>query len=57
LDAEQLFYMRSRGVPAEEARMILVRAFLAEALDPITHEATRAAMELAIENWWERQAA
>lgn len=56
LDAEQLFYLRSRGVPAAEARMMLVRAFLDEALEPITHEATRSAMELAIAGWWERQA-
>ena len=57
LDAEQLFYLRSRGVPAEEARMMLVHAFLAEALDPITHEGARAAMEAVIDGWWERQAA
>jgi Fe-S cluster assembly protein SufD len=57
LDAEQLFYLRSRGIAEAEARSILVRAFLAEALDPITHEAGRTAMETAIERWWERQAA
>ena len=57
LDAEQLFYLRSRGVPAAEARTMLVRAFLAEALDPITHEPARAAMEAAIDAWWDRQAA
>jgi Fe-S cluster assembly protein SufD len=57
LDTNQLFYLRSRGVPEAEARAILVRAFLAEALDPITHEAARAALEAAVENWWERQAA
>jgi Fe-S cluster assembly protein SufD len=54
LDAEQLFYLRSRGVPEAEARTMLVRAFLSEALDPITHEAGRAAMEAAIAAWWER---
>ena len=54
LDAEQLFYLRSRGVPEAEARTMLVRAFLSEALDPITHEAGRAAMEAAIATWWER---
>ena len=27
LDAEQLFYLRSRGIPDQEARSILVRAF------------------------------
>ena len=52
LDADQLFYLRSRGVPEPEARAILVRAFLAEALDPIAHEEARAAMEAAIAAWW-----
>ena len=57
LDADQMFYLRSRGVPEAESRAILVRAFLSEALDPITHEPTRLAMEAAIETWWARQAA
>ncbi|MBN8892823.1 MAG: Fe-S cluster assembly protein SufD [Rhodospirillales bacterium 70-18] len=57
LDAAQLFYLRSRGVPEAEARAILVRAFLSEALDPITHEAGRAALEQAVAAWWETQAA
>jgi Fe-S cluster assembly protein SufD len=55
LDADQLFYLRSRGVPEPDARSMLVRAFLAEALDPITYEPGRAAMEAAINAWWERQ--
>ncbi|MCP1195254.1 Fe-S cluster assembly protein SufD [Acetobacter senegalensis] len=32
LDDEQMFYLRSRGVPEVEARQILIHAFLAEAL-------------------------
>jgi Fe-S cluster assembly protein SufD len=32
LDERALFYLRSRGVPAEQARMLLVRAFCAVAL-------------------------
>jgi Fe-S cluster assembly protein SufD len=56
LDADQLFYLRSRGVPDGEARTMLVRAFLSEALDPISHETARAAMEAAIAAWWDRQA-
>ena len=56
LDADQLFYLRSRGVPETEARAILVRAFLAEAMDPIRHEEARHLLERAIEGWWERQA-
>ncbi len=57
LDGEQLFYLRSRGIPPDIARAMLVRAFLAEALDPIAHEAGRAALEGAIERWWQRQPA
>ncbi len=56
LDANQLFYLRSRGVPEAEARAMLVRAFLSEALDPITHDEARAAMEAAISAWWEHSA-
>jgi Fe-S cluster assembly protein SufD len=57
LDADQLFYLRSRGIGEADARSMLVRAFLAEALDPIAHEPTRAAMEHAIDGWWLRHSA
>ncbi len=53
LDSDQLFYLRSRGVPEAEARSILVRAFLNEALDPISHDAAREAMEGLIASWWD----
>ncbi len=57
LDAEQMFYLRSRGIPDAEARSILVRAFLAEALDAVTDETIRSRLEAAVEQWWERQKA
>jgi len=57
LDAEQLFYLRSRGIPDREARSILVRAFLAEALDPVTNDIARGLLEAAVARWWEGQAA
>ena len=57
LDPEHFFYLRSRGIGAEQARGMLVRAFLAEALDPIAHEPTRLAMEAAVETWWQGQTA
>jgi Fe-S cluster assembly protein SufD len=57
LDPDQLFYLRSRGVPEAEARTLLVRAFLNEALDPIAHEAAREAMEGMIASWWEGRTA
>jgi Fe-S cluster assembly protein SufD len=56
LDAEQLFYLRSRGIPDAEARSILVRAFLAEALDAVADDTIRGRLETAVERWWERQA-
>jgi Fe-S cluster assembly protein SufD len=57
LDAEQIFYLRSRGIPEAEARAILVRAFLAEALDVVANEPIRAALDRAVESWWTREAA
>ncbi|HEY0206121.1 MAG TPA: Fe-S cluster assembly protein SufD [Acetobacteraceae bacterium] len=57
LDIEQLFYLRSRGIPEAEARAILVRSFLSEAMDPIQHDGARAMLERAIEQWWERRPA
>jgi Fe-S cluster assembly protein SufD len=57
LDADQLFYLRSRGIPDQEARSILVRAFLAEALDPVTNDMARGLLEDAVTRWWEGQAA
>jgi Fe-S cluster assembly protein SufD len=55
LDAEQMFYLRSRGIPDHEARSILVRAFLAEALDAVADDTIRSKLEAAVERWWERQ--
>jgi Fe-S cluster assembly protein SufD len=52
LDAEQLFYLASRGIPKAEARAILVRAFLAEALDLVANEAARKLLERNIDSWW-----
>jgi Fe-S cluster assembly protein SufD len=57
LDAEQLFYLRSRGIPDQEARALLVRAFLQEGLDDVTNEPIRAIMEASVQGWWDRQSA
>jgi Fe-S cluster assembly protein SufD len=57
LDAEQLFYLRSRGVPESAARAMLVRAFLTEAIDLVTNETIRATLGEKIDAWWGRQAA
>ncbi len=55
LDAEQIFYLRSRGIPAAEARAMLVRGFLAEALADIAAGPARTMLEQAVELWWRRQ--
>jgi Fe-S cluster assembly protein SufD len=57
LDPAQLFYLRTRGVPEAEARAMLVRAFLAEALDLVDNATARAALESALTGWWEQEAA
>jgi Fe-S cluster assembly protein SufD len=57
LDTEQMFYLRSRGIPDNEARSILVHAFLAEALDAVADAAIRKRLETAVEQWWEKQKA
>jgi Fe-S cluster assembly protein SufD len=57
LNTDQLFYLRTRGIPEAEARAMLVRAFLDDALQAVTHEAGRALLEQAVAGWWLRQAA
>lgn len=52
LDPEQLFYLRSRGISADVARMMLVRAFLTDAFEAVSHEGLRAVFEHAVEGWW-----
>lgn len=57
LDAEQIFYLRSRGIPETAARAMLIRAFLAGALETIADEAVRAVLDARIGAWWERHRA
>jgi Fe-S cluster assembly protein SufD len=45
LDDEQLFYLRSRGVPAVEARALLTYAFARDVLLRIWHDGMREYME------------
>jgi len=41
LDGESLFYLRSRGIPEAEARALLMRAFLEEAIEGISNDEMR----------------
>jgi len=57
LDEAQLFYLRARGIPAATARSMLVEAFLTEAVEGVTDETAKAALDEAVAGWWEREAA
>ncbi|GAB6854672.1 Fe-S cluster assembly protein SufD [Asaia astilbis] len=57
LDDEQLFYLRARGIPQAEARAILVRAFLLDALALVTDEAAYALLDQRVEAWWQKREA
>lgn len=41
LDAEALFYMRTRGIPEAEARNMLMQAFMADVIDTVRMEGLR----------------
>jgi Fe-S cluster assembly protein SufD len=45
LDATALFYLRSRGLDANQARMLLIRAFAESILETIEPQGLRAALE------------
>jgi len=52
LDRAALFYLESRGVTPDEARGLLTRAFVADALDRIGEEDVRAAFYADAESWF-----
>ena len=41
LDDDLMFYLRSRGIPAEEAKSLLIAAFIGEAVDEVASEEIR----------------
>lgn len=53
LDANQLFYMRQRGIPEKDARALLTEAFVAEALEDAP-EALAEAMTTKARSWLSR---
>lgn len=48
LDEDQLFYLRTRGIPDELARSILTYAFLESIIDRVSHQPTRRRMRDAL---------
>ncbi len=54
IDETALFYLRSRGVPHDEARNLLTLSFLAEALEEIEDEALADDLRDRLEGWLAR---
>jgi Fe-S cluster assembly protein SufD len=54
LDADQVFFLRSRGIPEAQARAILVEAFLTEAVEAVAEAPIREALSGAVTGWWAR---
>jgi len=55
IDETALFYLRSRGVPAEEARALLVLSFLADAIAEIEDETIQQEITSRLEGWLARR--
>lgn len=51
LDEDLIFYCRSRGIPEQEARALLIESFIGEALDKVEHEELRLALRDLAHNW------
>ncbi len=56
LDADQLFYLRARGIPEPVARTMLIDAFLQDVVDTIAEGSARDAVATAIADWWRGRA-
>jgi Fe-S cluster assembly protein SufD len=54
LDAAALFYLQSRGLPPAEARALLTRAFVGDAIARIGEEAVRDAFAARADAWLAR---
>jgi Fe-S cluster assembly protein SufD len=57
LDPEQIFYLRSRGLPKPEAEAMLLEAFGVEAIDRVADEALAAALRERLQAWLKGRAA
>ena len=51
LSKDYLFYLMARGVPENEARGLLIKAFIAEIIEELENEALVEALEEVLSNW------
>ena len=54
IEDSHLFYLMSRGIPAEEARQMLIEAFLADALEDIEDGTVRDFAMVPVTRWLDR---
>ena len=51
LDDDMMFYLMARGIPEDEAKSLLVQAFIGEVLDQVEHEGLREALAARAVRW------
>ncbi|MGL4395952.1 MAG: Fe-S cluster assembly protein SufD [Hyphomicrobium sp.] len=51
LDADLLFYCKSRGIPETEARALLIESFIMEAIGKVAHDGVREAFQQMARDW------
>jgi Fe-S cluster assembly protein SufD len=51
LDEDLLFYLKARGIPAQEAQALLIQAFVGEAVEGIEHAGLRDALIDQVAAW------
>jgi len=51
LDADLLFYCRSRGIPEKEARALMIESFIGEAIEKVENESLRDALAAYAMQW------
>lgn len=53
LDKEALFYLMARGIPENQARALLIQAFVSQVTEQIKNDAVREQATLVVEKWLE----
>ena len=51
LDAEQIFYLQTRGIPRSEAEALLLEAFAAEMIEPVENESLKRHFTQRLMRW------
>ena len=55
LDDDLLFYLMARGIPRRDAQALLIRSFLGEAIEHVSHIALREALLGLVDDWLRRK--